>query len=459
MERNSSSTALGTDGATRSKAGPPRRCFLFLVFQSDRLHEASSRFSLTDLDRIAIGRGKSRSARAVDRSLRIDVGDSWMSSSHLRLSRVLGRWVVEDDGSKNGTFVNGAPVQRAVLKDGDSIEAGHTFFLYRHEVPADAAEAKDKSSADSPAYGLTTLSPMLGGQFTALAQLARSEVSVLIQGETGTGKEVVARAVHSLSRRSGPFVAINCGAIPEALVESELFGFKKGAFSGATQDRTGLIRSAEGGTLFLDEIGDLPLSSQAKFLRVLQERQVTPVGSTRPIDVDVRICAATHRSLDRLLGRSFREDLFARIGGFTLDLPALRERREDFGLLLASLISRIAPGSLERVSLRRKAARALFSYRWPLNIRELEKCLETALVLARGEPIDLAHLPKPLRAARLRGGGESPDPVAKRETLLALLGEHRGNLSAIARELGKDRVQIRRWLKHHRLDPASFRKR
>jgi DNA-binding NtrC family response regulator len=375
------------------------------------------------------------------------------------LTRALSRWVVEDDGSKNGTFVNGAPVRRAVLKDGDAIEAGHTFFLYRHDVPVDGADGKDRSSADSEALGLATLSPMLAGQFTALAQVARSEVSVLIQGETGTGKEVVARAVHSLSRRSGPFVAINCGAIPEALVESELFGFQKGAFSGATQDRTGLIRSAEGGTLFLDEIGDLPLTSQAKFLRVLQEKQVTPVGSTRPIQVDVRICAATHRALDRLLGQSFREDLFARLGGLKLDLLPLRERREDLGLLLASLISRIAPGSLERVSLRRRAARALFSYRWPLNIRELEKCLETALVLARGEPIDLTHLPKPLRAPSPRGRSESPDPIAKRETLLALLGEHRGNLSAIARELGKDRVQIRRWLKHHRLDPASFRKR
>jgi DNA-binding NtrC family response regulator len=382
-----------------------------------------------------------------------------MSSSHLRLTRVLSRWVVEDSGSKNGTFVNGAPVRRAVLKDGDAIEAGHTFFLYRQDVPADGADAKDKSSADSEAGGLATLSPMLAGQFSALAQVARSEVSILIQGETGTGKEVVARAVHSLSRRSGPFVAINCGAIPEALVESELFGFKRGAFSGATQDRTGLIRSAERGTLFLDEIGDLPLTSQAKFLRVLQERQVTPVGSTRPIQVDVRICAATHRALDRLLGQSFREDLFARLGGLKLELLPLRERREDLGLLLASLISRIAPGSVEKVSLRRKAARALFFYRWPLNIRELEKCLETALVLARGEPIDLAHLPQSLRAPPLRGRGELQDPIAKRETLLALLGEHRGNLSAIARELGKDRVQIRRWLRHHRLDPASFRKR
>jgi DNA-binding NtrC family response regulator len=393
--------------------------------------------------------------------LRLEVQDSWMSSAHVRLTRVLGRWVVEDDGSKNGTFLNGEPVQRAVLQDGDVIESGHTFFLYRHEVPLEGREAADASSAElrPEADGLATVSPVLAAQFRALAQVARSGVSILIQGETGTGKEVVARATHSLSGRSGPFVAINCGAIPEALVESELFGFRRGAFSGATQDRTGLVRSADRGTLFLDEIGDLPLPSQAKFLRVLQERQVVPVGATRPVNVDIRVCAATHRALAPLLGKSFREDLLARIDGFQLELPPLRERREDLGLLLSALLTRIAPGSLDKVTFRRKAAQALLSYGWPRNIRELEKCLETALVLARGEPIDLAHLPEPLRGARAPARETSAEKGAEREKLLALLGEHRGNLSAIARDMGKDRVQIRRRLKHHRLDPAPFRKR
>jgi len=437
---------------------------LFLIFQCDRLHEPSLRFSLGDLDAVAIGRGKSRSVRRFDRGgreLRVEVLDSWMSSSHVRLTRVLSRWVVEDNGSKNGTFLNGQPAQRAVLQDGDVIESGHTFFLYRHDLPADLKDAADASSAErSPeAVGLATLSPELATQFNALNEVARSGVSVLIQGETGTGKEIVARAVHSISRRTGPFVAINCGAIPDALVESELFGFRKGAFSGATQDRVGLIRSADRGTLFLDEIGDLHLASQAKFLRVLQERQVVPVGATRPVNVDIRVCAATHRALDSLLGKSFREDLLARIGGFKLVLPPLRERREDLGLLIAALVSRIAPGSLDKVSFRRKAAQALMAYSWPLNIRELEKCLETALVLARGEPIDMAHLPEPLQGPRVPGRQSSAENLADREKLLALLDEHRGNLSAIARDLGKDRVQVRRWLKHHRLDPALFRKR
>ncbi len=454
----------GTEGATRSKGGPPRHSFLFLVFQCDRLQEPSSRFSLSDLDIVSIGRGKSRSARRADRgdrALRLDVLDSWMSSDHVRLTRVLSRWVVEDDGSKNGTFLNGEPVQRAVLQDGDVIESGHTFFLYRHDVPIEGKEVGDSSSDDlrPEAIGLATLSPVLAARFKALTQMARSGVYVLVQGETGTGKEMVARAVHSLSRRAGHFVAINCGAIPEALVESELFGYRKGAFSGATQDRTGLIRSADRGTLFLDEIGDLPLASQAKFLRVLQERQVVPVGATRPVNVDIRVCAATHRALDPLLGKSFREDLLARISGFKLELPPLRERREDLGQLLATLVSRMAPGCLDKVTFRRKAAQALMSYAWPLNIRELEKCIEAALVLARNEPIDFAHLAEPVRGAAKPERSKSAERIPEKEKLLALLDEHRGNLSAIARDLGKDRVQVRRWLKHYRVDPAPFRKR
>jgi transcriptional regulator with PAS, ATPase and Fis domain len=385
-----------------------------------------------------------------------------MSSTHVRLTRVLSRWVVEDNDSKNGTFLNGEPVHRAVLQDGDVIESGHTFFLYRHDVPA---EGKDVGDADSSelqpeAAGLATLSPVLSARFKALTQVGRSAVSLLVQGETGTGKELVARAAHALSRRPGPFVAINCGAIPDTLVESELFGFRKGAFSGATQDRTGLIRSADHGTLFLDEIGDLPLGAQAKFLRALQEKQVVPVGATRPINVDIRVCAATHRALEPLLGKSFRQDLFARLAGFKLELPPLRARREDLGLLISALVERMAPGRLEEVAFRRRAAQALFAYDWPLNIRELEKCLETALVLARGEAMDLPHLPATVRGAA-RADPEEParERIAGRDELLTLLDEHRGNLSAIARDLGKDRVQVRRWLKHHRLDPAPFRKR
>ena len=383
-----------------------------------------------------------------------------MSSVHLRLSRALGRWVVEDAKSRNGTFVNGSSAAQAVLKDGDIIEAGHTFFVYRHAVPEVPGEPVDRDAAelDGVAPGLATLSPVLSEQFETLRHVARSQVSVLLQGETGTGKEVIARTIHALSGRPGGFVPINCGAIPEALVESELFGYRKGAFSGATQDRIGLARSADRGTLFLDEIGDLPLASQAKFLRVLQERQVVPLGGTRPVQLDIRFCAATHRELEALrTAKQFREDLLARISGITVRLPPLRERREDLGLLIASLLARVAGRQAEGVSFKRKAAVALLRYSWPLNVRELEKSLESAVVLARGEPIDVQHLPEPIRAAAGMRTDSRGDKQVRREKLVALLEVHRGNVSAVARALGKDRVQIRRWLKHFELEAKTFR--
>jgi transcriptional regulator with GAF, ATPase, and Fis domain len=205
--------------------------------------------------------------------------------------------------------------------------------------------------------------------------------------------------VHHLSKRPGHFVAVNCGAIPATLVETELFGYKRGAFSGAVDDRPGIIRSADKGTLLLDEIGELPLSSQVALLRVLQEREVTPVGATRPVPVDVRVVAATHRRLSDLVeARTFRPDLLARLSGYTLRLPPLRDRTADLGLLISAILHRIAPAVAAHVTFSGAAARALFRHPWPLNIRELEKALETALVLSGDGPIDVAHLPEAMRA-------------------------------------------------------------
>jgi transcriptional regulator with GAF, ATPase, and Fis domain len=301
-------------------------------------------------------------------------------------------------------------------------------------------------------------------------QVARSALPVVFSGESGTGKEILARAVHTLSGRSGAFVAVNCGALPETLVETELFGYRKGAFSGANEDRPGLVRSADQGTLFLDEIGDLPLPSQAAFLRVLQEREVLPVGGTRPIAVDVRLIAATHRDLDALVAEDrFRQDLFARISGLKVTLPPLRERREDLGLLIEALLARTgAPpdhGVFDAL-----AARALFRYDWPLNIRELERALAQAVVLAGDAPIGCEHLPdavadalappsaddEPLEPEAEAASGDEESRL--REELTRLLREHRGNISAVARAKGKARMQIQRWCKRFRLDPESFRR-
>jgi transcriptional regulator with GAF, ATPase, and Fis domain len=276
---------------------------------------------------------------------------------------------------------------------------------------------------------------------------------------------LLARAVHALSGRSGPFIGVNCGAIPDTLVESEFFGHNKGAFSGAVSDQKGLIRSADGGTLFLDEIGDLAPASQSKLLRVLQEREVRPVGAAKSIPVDVRVISATHQDLaSKIKSGEFRDDLFSRISGFTVSLPALCERREDLGLLIGELLKRLVPDSADLVRFNIEAGRHLFDYAWPRNIRELENCLATATVLAGEAPIGVEHLPKSITAptADASGAQESQSrPLTSeqqehRSELKELLRTHNGNVSAVARAVGKDRKQVRRWIKRYDLLPAEF---
>jgi transcriptional regulator with GAF, ATPase, and Fis domain len=309
---------------------------------------------------------------------------------------------------------------------------------------------------------------VLAADLDRLGLVARSRVTVLVRGETGTGKEVIASAIHQLSGRAGRFIAVNCGALAESLVESELFGYRKGAFSGAAEDRPGLVRSSDKGTLLLDEIGDLPLSAQAALLRVLQEEEVVAVGATHPVKVDLRVVAVTHRDLDALVAEEqFRPDLLARLSGHTLSLPPLRERREDLGLLIATLVRKLAGDAASDVTFAPRAARALLLHRWPLNVRELEKCLSGAIVLACEGPIDLEHLPASLRdapenepattAASPRLSKQEKERRL-RDKLIALLEEHHGNVTAVAAAMGKPRTQVQRWLRRLGIDPASFRR-
>jgi DNA-binding NtrC family response regulator len=291
--------------------------------------------------------------------------------------------------------------------------------------------------------------------------VAGSPLPVVLLGATGTGKEVAARAVHAASGRKGPFVAVNCGAIPPHLVESELFGHRKGAFSGALADRAGHVRSASGGTLFLDEIGDLPVPAQAALLRILQEREVVPVGDSLPIAVDLRVVSATHADLRaRCRDGRFRDDLLARLDGLTVTLPPLAERREDLGTLIAAMLERAgAPGK----TLTLAAARALFAHEWPGNVRELEMTIARAVALAGAKAIDVGHLPEALQdAARARvpvaEGALSDEDRTLRSRLEASLTSHGGNVTAVARELGKARWQIHRWLRRFALDPQKFRR-
>jgi len=455
---------------TSSPEPPPTpgagRPHLFLVLRCDKLLEPGARFCLDALDVVTIGRSDSFSLDLDEvggaRLLRIGIPDSRMSSSHAQLQKVLGAWIVRDAGSKNGTWVDGERVTSMPLDDGALVELGHTFLLYRGMLPVSGCEILDARELRPAAYGLATLSPAFRSQLDRVELVARSRIPVLLLGETGTGKELIARAIHELSGRTGPFLAVNCGALPENLVESELFGYRKGAFSGASDDRPGLIRSSDKGTLLFDEIGSLPLPAQAALLRVLQEAEVVPVGATRPLAVDLRVVAATHDDLGVLAsGEAFRADLFARLSGFTVVLPPLRERREDLGLLLAALLRKLAGDAAQDVTFTSAAARVLLLHLWPLNVRELEKCLSTALVFARNGRVDVEHLPADVRTPR----NERPDapdlldePRHGHDELVALLREHGGNVTAVARALGKRRTQVQRWLRRLRIDALSFRR-
>jgi two-component system NtrC family response regulator len=292
------------------------------------------------------------------------------------------------------------------------------------------------------------------------ARVAQRDATVLILGETGTGKELVARAIHQSSRRSsGPFIAINCGAIPRDLVESELFGYMRGAFTGAVTNKSGRIESADGGTLFLDEIGELPLEAQVKLLRVLQEGEVTKVGASTPTKVDVRVIAATHRNLTAMIeDGTFREDLYYRLAVVPLTLPPLRERREDIPELIDVLFQRAKErhGLLD-VRLSPAVHQRLISYRWPGNVRQLENVLERMLLLSPTDMITLDDLPEELlpSSANLTGlwsdlpeGGISLEAI-ERELIGRALEKFAGNQTQAARYLDiSRRTLIYRMEKH-----------
>jgi transcriptional regulator of acetoin/glycerol metabolism len=438
--------------------------YLVIGMECSRPLAPSTRLSIAEVAHVSVGRGACRGHHRFARDgvavLRIELEDSWMSSDHAYLDADAHGWRIADAGSKNGTFVNGERISERPLADGDLVEIGNSIFLYRSAVTRRFREPPDlelsPATCDPPA--LATLSIPLARDLAALSRVALSRVPIIVLGETGTGKEVVARAVHQLSARRGAFTAINCGALPQSLIESELFGYQKGAFSGAHEDRPGLIRAADRGTVFLDEIAELAEPSQVKLLRVLQENEVVPLGATRPVAVDIRVIAATHQDLAaRVEAGQFRKDLYARLGGFVIALPPLRERREDIGYLVAALLPRIAGPRAPALRFQRAAARALFAHDWRLNIRELEQALSAAVALAGdGAQITTEHLPLLVPPPTAAPGDEGPDHQL-RARLSALLDTHRGNISAVAREMGKARNQIRRWCKRLGLEPERFR--
>ena len=309
---------------------------------------------------------------------------------------------------------------------------------------------------------LLTRNPAMEDVLSQARLVAESDASVLIQGESGTGKELLARAIHRASVRSGkPFIAINCGAIPETLLESELFGYIKGSFTGATQDRKGLFQAANQGTLFLDEIGDMPLALQVKLLRVLQDKQLRPVGSTQSIAVDVRIISATHHKLEELMAEGkFREDLYYRLNVVSLKIPPLSTRREDIPLLAGQFLKTLtAKYNKEINGFAPEALEQLVSAPWPGNVRQLLNVVEQAVALCTTAIVPLTLVQKALRGNE-ESGYSSLDDAKKqfeREYLAQLLKITNGNVTQAARLAKRNRTEFYKLLKRHALDPALFK--
>lgn len=291
--------------------------------------------------------------------------------------------------------------------------------------------------------------------------VAQGDASVLILGASGTGKELLASAIHEAShRRDKPLVAVNCGAIPENLLESELFGHRKGAFTGASQDHQGLFQAAQGGTLFLDEIGDMPLALQVKLLRVLQERSIRPLGSTSSIKTDVRVISATHRDLEQQIQESkFRQDLFYRLNVVTLELPPLTERREDIPLLANQFLTQLAQRyqkQIEQVS--PEAMECLIVAPWPGNVRQLFNVMEQVVTLSVGPVVTEASIKKALRqeCSRVLPLSDARKRF-ERDYLIRLLKMTNGNVSQAARISKRNRTEFYKLLGRHDLNPATFK--
>lgn len=375
--------------------------------------------------------------------------DDQVSRNHAELRRCSpGPYVVVDRDSKNGVFVDGVRVSSRTVVDGSIIRIGKQVFVFR-ELGLDLPEAP------APDAGFVGFSPGFRHAEESCRRVAETRTTVLLIGETGTGKELLARHVHRHSGRAGKFVPVNCAALSPALFESALFGHKKGAFTGASNDFAGLARVARGGTLFLDEVGELPQEVQAKLLRFLEAGELATVGSSEPGTVELRVVAATNRDLEAAMEEGgFRRDLYARLAQWVVRIPPLRERPEDT-LLLA------VQGTLGNdTCIDPDVAEALALHDWPYNVRELQTLTnEISLRLNPGDPITLDSLPEGLRTRvfprRDERSGTPSDgtdsDVPTKEELETLLSDNDDNVSRVARSLGKDRKQVYRWMDRYGL--------
>ena len=362
---------------------------------------------------------------------------------------VIGRtgYIIDAEGRRIPVSIS-----TAVLRDADDrVIGGAETFRDLSEIEALRRELEGRSRVGD----LVSRSPLMQRVFEALPAIAASPSTVLILGETGTGKDLVARTIHDLSpRREAPFVAVNCGALPETLLESELFGYKAGAFTGAVKDKPGRFALAGRGTLFLDEIGEISPALQVRLLRVLQERVYEPLGSTRPETTPARIIVATHRDLAQQMRKgAFREDLYYRINVVRIELPPLRRRLEDIALLVDQFVDRL--NRLQDKAMQGITAEALsllMAQRWPGNVRELENAIERAFIMCPDDRIDVAHLPEELRtgAPFQKAAGSTvkeAHAMLDAQTIRNALAEHHNNRTAAARALGIHKTTLFRRIK------------
>jgi len=447
----------GTIREQTSSAREQSLRLVYRVFNCDRLLEAPIAPWAWHSEKIVIGRGDRNGLHGNTCTLE----DGRVSAQHAALEVKGDSVFVSDLGSSNGTWLNGEKVTNPVeVHEGDLIEIGRTLLTWRLVKSGMAA----KIIAGIQLGDLRTFSPIFGDVLLTGARAAKTSEPVLLTGETGTGKDVLARALHALSGRKGQFVAVDSGAIPETLFESTLFGHEKGAFTGATESRVGEIVRANRGTLFLDEVGNLSPSSQARLLRVLETKHVTAVGAKEGQTVDVRFIAATNRAL--LEGdEGFREDLVHRLAGFVLSPPPLRDRKEDLGLIIKALLE---DAGVAQASMTPAVAREVYLDSLRGNVRGLRNVLRRAAVghekihleklegLGDREEVSgvraaLKKKKSPAAASRPRGW------VPTKEELEAVLKNNAGSVAAAARELESYPRQVYRWLEELGMNPDDYR--
>ena len=414
---------------------------------------------LSDRDRLRIGTHPANDLVLEDRTV---------SRQHIEIAHTDKGFLLVDLESTNGTWLDGRRVERAYLQPNAEIRIGNTVLSF---MPKDE-EIPLEPERDASLSGMIGHSVCMRQIFGLIKKIAPMNVPVVIQGETGTGKELAARAIHEYSpRRKGPFLVLDCGAIPPNLIESEFFGHERGSFTGATQSRSGAFERASGGTIFLDELGELRLDLQPKLLRVLENREVRRVGGNDVIEVDVRVIAATNRDLAKEVAQgNFREDLFFRLSVINIQLPPLRERREDIPHLARAMLG--DPEVVARhgpLRLGAEAMNVLMSYAWPGNVRELTNVVSHVLTFAEGEEILVEHLPARIRGQEQQAPLQFNEHLSfkeakeqlleafEREYLGTILKRCGGNISQAARESGLHRKSIERLVKKYGLDTKALK--